>query len=277
VSSNPEIGLSIVANGLATNYHDSGNGDPVLMIHGSGPGVTAFANWRLSMPVLAQNFRVIAPDMAGFGYTERPEGAQYSMDNWVSHALGLLDALKIERAHIVGNSFGGGLALALAIRAPERVNRMVLMGAAGTPFKLTQGLDDVWGYTPSFENMRKIMDIFAYDRNLVSDELAKLRYEASIRPGYQESFASMFPAPRQRWVDALASPEEALRALPHDTLIIHGREDRVIPLSASLKLFELLAKSQLHVFGQCGHWTQIEHAQRFVRLVSDFFLEAPKS
>lgn len=277
MSSNPEIGLSIVANGLATNYHDLGSGDPVLMIHGSGPGVTAFANWRLSMPVLAQNFRVIAPDMAGFGYTERPEGAQYSMDNWVSHALGLLDALKIERAHIVGNSFGGGLALALAIRAPERVNRMVLMGAAGTPFTLTQGLDDVWGYTPSFENMRKIMDIFAYDRNLVSDELAKLRYEASIRPGYQESFASMFPAPRQRWVDALASPEEALRALPHDTLIIHGREDRVIPLSASLKLFELLAKSQLHVFGQCGHWTQIEHAQRFVRLVSDFFLEAPKS
>ena len=277
MSCNQEIGLSIVANGLKTNYHDVGSGDPVLMIHGSCPGVTAFANWRLSMPVLAQNFRVIAPDMAGFGYTERPEGATYSMENWVSHALGLLDALKIERAHIVGNSFGGGLALALAIRAPERVNRMVLMGPAGTPFKLTQGLDDVWGYTPSFENMRKIMDIFAYDRNLVTDELAKLRYEASIRPGYQESFASMFPAPRQRWVDALASPEEALRALPHDALIIHGREDKVIPLSASLKLFELLPKSQLHVFGQCGHWTQIEHAQRFCRLVSDFFLEASKA
>ncbi|MBH1961448.1 MAG: alpha/beta fold hydrolase [Rhodocyclales bacterium] len=243
------------------------------MIHGSGPGVTAFANWRLSMPVLAKNFRVIAPDMAGFGYTERPPGAKYTMQNWVSHALGLLDALKIERAHVVGNSFGGGLALAMAIRAPERVNRMVLMGAAGTSFKLTQGLDDVWGYTPSFENMRKIMDIFAFDRNLVSDELAKLRYEASIRPGYQESFASMFPAPRQQWVDALASPEEAIRALSHEALIIHGREDRVLPMSASLKLFELMPKSQLHVFGQCGHWTQIEHADRFVKLVTDFFQE----
>lgn len=273
MSGNPEIGLSIVANGLATNYHDVGSGDPVLMIHGSGPGVTAFANWRLSMPVLAKNFRVIAPDMAGFGYTERPPGAKYTMQNWVSHALGLLDALKIERAHVVGNSFGGGLALAMAIRAPERVNRMVLMGAAGTSFKLTQGLDDVWGYTPSFENMRKIMDIFAFDRNLVSDELAKLRYEASIRPGYQESFASMFPAPRQQWVDALASPEEAIRALPHEALIIHGREDRVLPMSASLKLFELMPKSQLHVFGQCGHWTQIEHADRFVKLVTDFFQE----
>ena len=273
MSGNPEIGLSIVANGLATNYNDVGSGDPVLMIHGSGPGVTAFANWRLSMPVLAKNFRVIAPDMAGFGYTERPPGAKYTMQNWVSHALGLLDALKIERAHVVGNSFGGGLALAMAIRAPERVNRMVLMGAAGTSFKLTQGLDDVWGYTPSFENMRKIMDIFAFDRNLVSDELAKLRYEASIRPGYQESFASMFPAPRQQWVDALASPEEAIRALSHEALIIHGREDRVLPMSASLKLFELMPKSQLHVFGQCGHWTQIEHADRFVKLVTDFFQE----
>ena len=273
MSGNPEIGLSIVANGLATNYHDVGSGDPVLMIHGSGPGVTAFANWRLSMSVLAKNFRVIAPDMAGFGYTERPPGAKYTMQNWVSHALGLLDALKIERAHVVGNSFGGGLALAMAIRAPERVNRMVLMGAAGTSFKLTQGLDDVWGYTPSFENMRKIMDIFSFDRNLVSDELAKLRYEASIRPGYQESFASMFPAPRQQWVDALASPEDAIRALSHEALIIHGREDRVLPMSASLKLFELMPKSQLHVFGQCGHWTQIEHADRFVKLVTDFFQE----
>ncbi len=274
MSSNPEIGLSIVANGINTNYHDQGSGEPVLMIHGSGPGVTAFANWRLTMPVLARNFRVIAPDMAGFGYTERPPGAQYSMSNWVDHALGLLDALKIESTHIVGNSFGGGLALALAIRAPERVKRLVLMGSAGTSFPLTQGLDDVWGYTPSFENMRKMMDIFAYNRGLVSDELAQLRYEASIRPGYQESFASMFPAPRQRWVDALASREEDIRALPHETLLIHGREDKVIPLSASQKLLELIPNAQLHVFGHCGHWTQIEHAGRFGRLVTDFFLES---
>jgi 2-hydroxymuconate-semialdehyde hydrolase len=196
------------------------------------------------------------------------------MSNWVDHALGLLDALKIESTHIVGNSFGGGLALALAIRAPERVKRLVLMGAAGTSFPLTQGLDDVWGYTPSFENMRKMMDIFAYDRGLVSDELAQLRYEASIRPGYQESFASMFPAPRQRWVDALASREEDIRALPHEILLIHGREDKVIPLSASQKLLELIPNAQLHVFGHCGHWTQIEHAGRFGRLVTDFFLES---
>jgi 2-hydroxymuconate-semialdehyde hydrolase len=122
--------------------------------------------------------------------------------------------------------------------------------------------------------MRKLLDIFAYDRGLVSDELARLRYEASIRPGFQESFAAMFPAPRQRWVDAMASAEQDIRALPHDTLIVHGREDQVIPLSNSLTLSQWIARSQLHVYGQCGHWTQIEHAARFARLVGNFLAEA---
>ncbi|HKR43357.1 MAG TPA: alpha/beta fold hydrolase [Paraburkholderia sp.] len=273
MSTNPEIGRRIVAGGIDTNYHDLGEGPPVLLIHGSGPGVTAYANWRLTMPALARQFRVIAPDMAGFGETERPAGYRYSMGNWVDHALGLLDALGVECAHVVGNSFGGALALALAIRAPERVNRLVLMGAAGTRFTLTEGLDAVWGYTPSIAAMRALLDVFAFDRTLVNDELAKLRYEASVRPGYQEAFANMFPAPRQRWVDALASDEAKLRALTHDTLIVHGREDRVIPLESSQKLLDLLPNAQLHVFGRCGHWTQIEHATRFNRLVVDHFNE----
>ena len=151
---------------------------------------------------------------------------------------------------------------------------VVLMGSVGVSFPLTAGLDAVWGYEPSLEAMRKLLDVFAYDRSLVTDELAELRYQASIRPGFQESFAAMFPAPRQRWVDALGSPEEAIRALPHDTLILHGREDEVIPLSASLRLAELIDRAQLHVFGRCGHWTQIEHADRFARLVNDFLNEA---
>ena len=101
-----------------------------------------------------------------------------------------------------------------------------------------------------------------------------MRYQASSRRGFRESFAAMFPAPRKRWVDNLASPEEANRKLPNETLIIHGREDEVIPLEASLKLAELIDRAQLHVFGRCGHWTQIEHASRFARLVDDFLNEA---
>lgn len=273
MTTNPEIGKTILANGIQTNYHDAGEGPPVLLIHGSGPGVTGWANWRLTIPALATRFRVLAPDMVGFGYTERPADNRYNMENWVTHIIGFMDALGIERAHVVGNSFGGGLALALAIRAPQRVGKLVLMGSTGVSFPITDGLDRVWGYTPSMENMRGLLDVFAYNRSLLNEDLARMRYEASIRPGHQEGFARMFPAPRQRAVDGLASPETAIRELPHQTMIVHGREDKVIPLASSYKLFDLIPRSQLHVFGECGHWTQIEHAARFNRIVGDFFGE----
>ena len=276
MSQNPEIANSIRTGEFNSNVHDVGTGGglPVMLIHGSGPGVSAWANWRQAIPVLARDRRVIAPDMVGFGYTDRPAGIQYSMDTWVRQGLDLLDALGLEKVHLVGNSFGGALAMALAIRAPERVQRLVLMGSVGVPFPITEGLDAVWGYEASFENMRRIMDYFAWSRDLVNDELAKLRYEASIRPGFQESFSAMFPAPRQRWVDAMTSAEADIRALPHETLIIHGREDKVIPLSNSLTLADWIPNAQLHVFGHCGHWTQIEHSARFNRLVGDFLAEA---
>jgi len=114
------------------------------------------------------------------------------------------------------------------------------------------------------------MDLFAYDRQLVSDELAEVRYRASTQPGFQESYAALFPAPRQRWVDAMVTPDEQIRALPHETLVVHGREDRIIPLDTSLRLAELIEGSQLHVFGHCGHWTQIEWSEAFNRLLAAF-------
>jgi 2-hydroxymuconate-semialdehyde hydrolase len=274
---NPELGRRVRTGAFETNVLDAGGahgGTPVLFIHGSGPGVSAWANWRLVLPVLAEQRRVIAPDMVGFGFTERPAGIAYSMDAWVRQALDLLDALDLPKVDLVGNSFGGALALALATRHPQRVRRLVLMGSVGVPFEITPGLDAVWGYTPSLDAMRRLLDIFAYSRALVTDELAQLRYQASIRPGFQESFAAMFPAPRQRWVDAMCSPEADVRRLPHETLVIHGREDQVIPLANSLTLANWIPRAQLHVFGQCGHWTQIEHAARFARLVSDFLAEA---
>ncbi|MDI9348634.1 MAG: alpha/beta fold hydrolase [Candidatus Symbiobacter sp.] len=278
IATNPEIAQNIVAAGIRTNYHDLGpepkaagqDTGTLLMIHGSGPGVSAYANWRLNLPILAQKMRVIAPDMVGFGYSDRPDGIQYSLDVWVRQAVGLLDALNIKQTDVLGNSFGGALALALASRHPERVRRLILMGAVGVEFPLTSGLDLAWGYQPSLENMKQLLDVFAYDRGLVTDDLARLRYQASIRPGVQESFAAMFPAPRQRWITAMCTPEHAIRALPHKTLIIHGRDDRVIPLANALKLLELIHDSRLHVFARCGHWTQIEHAAEFSALVGNF-------
>jgi 2-hydroxy-6-oxo-octa-2,4-dienoate hydrolase len=271
----PEIGKQVTAGGIATNYLEEGAGPgetPVVLVHGSGPGVTAYANWRLTIPALAEHHRVLAPDMAGFGFSEKP--GDYGMDGWVRQLVGFLDALDLDQVHLVGNSFGGGLALAVAAQHPHRVDRLVLMGSVGVSFPITDGLDQVWGYEPSLENMRALLDVFAYDRSLVSDELAEVRYRASVEPGVQEAFSAMFPAPRQRWVDAMATPEDTIRGLPHETLIVHGRDDRVIPLDNAVRLLQLIARSQLHVFGRCGHWTQIEWSDRFNLLLLDFFRSA---
>jgi pimeloyl-ACP methyl ester carboxylesterase len=268
---NPEIGATADANGIKTNYLEAGTGDPVVLIHGSGPGVTSYANWRLVLPALAENFRVVAPDMVGFGFSERPANIEYGVQTWADQVVGLMDTLELPTAHMVGNSFGGAIALRIATQHPDRVGKLVLMGSMGVPFPITAGLERVWGYEPSFENMRKVLDVFAYSRDLVNDELAEVRYRGSIQPGFQESFAAMFPAPRQRWVEAMCTPEDEIRRLPHRTLIVHGREDQVIPVQTSLRLMELIDNADLSVFSHCGHWSMIERTKDFNRSVSEFF------
>ena len=268
---NPEIGATADSNGIKTNYLEAGKGDPVVLIHGSGPGVTSYANWRLVLPALAENFRVVAPDMVGFGFSERPANIEYGVQTWADQVVGLMDTLELPKAHLVGNSFGGAIALRIATQHPDRVGKLVLMGSMGVPFPITEGLERVWGYEPSFENMRKVLDVFAYSRDLVNDELAEVRYRGSIQPGFQESFAAMFPAPRQRWVEAMCTPEDDIRRLPHRTLIVHGREDQVIPVQTSLRLEELIDNADLSVFSHCGHWSMIERTEDFNRNVSEFF------
>ena len=272
----PEIGTVVDAGGIKTNYLEAGEGPPVVLIHGSGPGVTSYANWRLVIPELAKNFRVVAPDMVGFGFSECPEGVKYGLDTWANQTVALMDALGLERAHLVGNSFGGAIALRIAATLPDRVDKLVLMGSMGVSFPITEGLDRVWGYEPSFENMRAVLDVFAYSREVVNDELAEVRYRGSIEPGFQEAFSAMFPADesgsRQRWVEAMTTPEEQLRALPHRTLAVHGREDAVIPVQNSYELEGLIDNADLAVFSHCGHWSMIERTADFNRLVRDFFL-----
>jgi pimeloyl-ACP methyl ester carboxylesterase len=274
-AANPALGRRVVAGGIDTNYLDEGGGaaTPVVLLHGSGPGVSAYANWRLTLPALAEHRRVLAPDLVGFGYTERPENHQYKMENWVAHLIEFVDSLGLDSFSLVGNSFGGALALHMTTLIPDRVERLILMGAAGVPFTITAGLDHVWGYTPSVAAMRRVLDYFAHNRDLIDDELAEARYRASIQPGFHESYSAMFPAPRQRWLDSMVVDDQRIQAITCPALIVHGREDQVIPLATSQRLFELITDAQLHVFGKCGHWTQIEHAGRFNALVNSFLSE----
>ena len=274
MTNTPEIANKVQLGDITVNYHDEGKGKPVILLHGSGAGVTAWANWRHTIPELSSFRRVLAPDLVGFGYTEIPDSFEFRhLDTWVNQILNFMDALDIERADLVGNSFGGSLSLALATRHPERVGRMVLMGSGGQPFQVNSDLVKLWGYEPSMEAMKEVLQIMAFDQSIATDELAEMRYRATIRPGFQERFEKVFPKPYQRWADAQVIDDKSLAGIDQEVLVLHGREDRVVPVSVSMNLAQKIKRSQLHIFGQCGHWTQIEQAGRFNSLLHQFLSE----
>jgi pimeloyl-ACP methyl ester carboxylesterase len=244
---------------------------PVLLLHGSGPGVTATANWRPIIPALATSRRVVGPDQLGFGGTATGEPRTYGRAVWTGHALALLDTLGIGTVDIIGNSMGGAIALSIAAARPQAVRRLVLMGSMGVAMALPAGLDAVWGYTPGMEQMRRVIDLFAHNRDLITDELIELRYRASLDPPVRDSWAAMFPAPRQRWVDDLALPGAELASIGAPVLLVHGRDDRVVPWrSSSAQLLDLLPDARLHVLAGCGHWTMIERTADFLAVVQPF-------
>lgn len=265
-----EAGRFIQAGGVRTHLHDAGDGAPLLLLHGSGPGVSAWANWRGALPELAQEFRVVAPDQLGFGSTGRPADGRYGRQAWTEHAFAVLDELALDKVTVVGNSMGGAIALSIAAARPEVVERLVLMGTCGVPMELSPGLDRVWGYTPDREGMRELIELFAYDDTLATGDLVELRYARSADAEARASYESMFPAPRQRWLDDLTLADHELAGIDHPTLLVHGHEDEVIPFSASLSALAALDNAELHGFTKCGHWVQIEQARRFVDVVVDF-------
>jgi len=261
---------TIDAGGIETSYLEAGAGEPVVMLHGSGPGVSALANWQHNIGTLSQRFRVLAPDIVGFGATQRRDDVVYSLRTWTDHIWAFLDAHGIEKTAIVGNSLGGRIALQMATDRPDRITKMVLMGAPGVGMALTDGLAALRAYEPSHDAMRDLLrNYFAVDPAMITDELVAIRYEASIADGAYEAYRAMFFDPRHTGSE-LGITEDEVRAIATPALLVHGREDRVVPMQVSVTMLGLLPNADLHVFSACGHWTQIERADEFSALVADY-------
>lgn len=269
------IESSVEHDGYRTYYLQAGTGRVIVLLHGSGPGVSGRANWALTMQSeLARRFTMIAPDIVGFGATAQQPEVVLTHDNRVEHVASFLRALDLAPARLVGNSMGGSISLGVAARYPDLVERMVLMGTAGVSFPLTREVDQLYGYTPSEDNMRGIFELMTYDSSRITTEFVRARYAATTAPEVADRWRTMFPAPRQRHIDEAALPFATLETIATPTLLIHGAQDRVVPVRAtSLQLVEVLQNADLVVLGRCGHWAQVERAAKFRQVVAQFFAD----
>jgi pimeloyl-ACP methyl ester carboxylesterase len=252
-------------------YNEAGSGGPpVFLLHGAGAGASSWSNFVLNFGPFAEHYRTLALDQPGYGKSD-PFVAQ-SEPRTTANARAVkdvMDKLGIEKASIVGNSMGGGTALAFAVDYPERLHKMVLMGSGGAGATLFGQQPSEGGkalaacyYDQSFETFRKFFDIMLYNGKAVSDDVLRAR-ASSTSPAHLEAWRQSVGGPARSLVNDLPKVQ-------HPALIIHGRNDRVVTLEAGLQLLSLLPNSQMHIYNQCGHWVQYEQAKDFNKMVLDF-------
>jgi 2-hydroxymuconate-semialdehyde hydrolase len=262
-------------------FHVNESGDraksAVLFLHGSGPGATGLSNWQATLGDLGEDYFCLAPDVIGFGNSSHPNPPPHGLAAFgrlrVETLIGLLDELQLERASLVGNSMGGVWSLGLALRAPERVDKIVLMGAGGAPIPTGPallGLAEFYA-NPTTEALTAMLEAFVYDPASFGGELRRIaesRISQALRPEVQRSHLATFEDfnPSDPWA---LSAEDA-RRIDHDVLVIHGREDQFVPFAAATWFFEHLPGARLYGIGRCGHWTQVEQRDRFVGAVRAF-------
>lgn len=259
---------------MQIHYHDAGNGEAVVMLHGGGPGAGGWSNYSRNIgPFVDAGYRVLLIDCPGFNKSD-PFVPDEPRDIPNAKAIkGLLDVLDIRQAHLIGNSMGGASALRFALDYPERLGRLILMGPGGCGPSLmvpqpTEGIKHLSNLfaNPSIEGLRRMTDVFVYDRAAVTEDLIQGRYDAMMRDGGVHLKNWVVSRPKAAHPDL--SPR--FPEIKAKTLCIWGRDDRFLPLDNGLRLVFGIPDAQLHVFSKCGHWAQWEKADEFNRLVIDF-------
>jgi 4,5:9,10-diseco-3-hydroxy-5,9,17-trioxoandrosta-1(10),2-diene-4-oate hydrolase len=263
--------------GFRLHYYEQGSGDAVVMLHGGGPGASAWSNFGPNLPVFAKRFRTLMVDLPGYGGSDKPEITSQFFTFAAAALARLLDEHGIERAHFVGNSLGGGTAVRFALDHPDRAGRLVLMSPGGLNLSVfspdpTEGVKRIYGFTappgPSREKLAEFLRTLVHDQELITDELIDERYASAADPAAVKALTSM-------GASFFRHPEESMlwreaHRLRQRVLLVWGREDRVNPLDGALVALKVIPRAQLHVFGRCGHWAQLEKFAEFNRLTMDF-------
>jgi 4,5:9,10-diseco-3-hydroxy-5,9,17-trioxoandrosta-1(10),2-diene-4-oate hydrolase len=266
---------------LRLHYHVAGpeDGKPLVLLHGGGPGASGWSNFGANAAEFAKTRRVIVVDQPGFGRSEKGEVTGQFFTFSADALLALLDEVGIEKPDLVGNSLGGGTAVRFALRHPDRAGRLVLMAPGGLGLNVfasdpTEGVRRLMEFAappgPSPEKLATFLRTLVFDQSLVTDELVAERYAAASDPESLRAMASMgksFYSPETAEEGMLWREAHRLR---QRVLLVWGREDRVNPVDGALVALKVISRAQLHVFGRCGHWAQLEKFDEFNRLTLDF-------
>lgn len=263
----------------ALHYHEAGDGPPLLLLHGSGPGVSGWANFRGNLPVFAEHYRTLVLDLPGFGKSYSCEGSPLMAAPQA--VLDFLDGMSLESIPIVGNSMGGNVASRIAALNPERVNRLVTIGGVGfnlfspSPPEgvklLVQFVED-----PTRERLVAWMESMVYDPSILTAEFVELRWQAASEPAaladVRRMFNSKILAAMRRRNPMVGDQVGMLAKIEAPTLLTFGRDDRVTPLDSVLVPMRVIPKCEVHIFHDCGHWAMIERKDEFESVVLSFLL-----
>jgi 2-hydroxy-6-oxo-6-(2'-aminophenyl)hexa-2,4-dienoate hydrolase len=264
------ISRYVDAGGQHTHYVEAGDSKAptVVLVHGGGAGADSIGNWRYTIPYLVDDYHVIAVDMLGFGRSAKPESFEYSQAARNRHLLDFLHALRLERVALVGNSMGGATALGVAMLEPQLVDRLVLMGSAGLNSEITESLKPIVFYDYTIAGMRSLIAALTGSRFRVSDDLVRIRYEQSIQPDTRRAYTATMEWIRSQ--GGLFYADEAIASVSVPTLIVNGKDDKVVPLKNAYRFLELLENSWGYLIPHCGHWAMLEAPMEFITATRDF-------
>jgi 2-hydroxy-6-oxo-6-(2'-aminophenyl)hexa-2,4-dienoate hydrolase len=259
----------VAVDGIRTHFLDEGQGNPIVLVHGGGAGADSFGNWRDTISILAPHGRIVAVDMLGFGKTEKPNGSfVYSQDARNRHFLGFIETLGLRSATLVGNSMGGATCIDVAVRRPELVDKLVLMGSAGLTTEIHKDLLPVVNYDFTREGMVRLIRALVNERFEVDDELVTYRHHNSLDADTRRAYGAAMGWIREQ--GGLFYDEALITRVNVPTLVVNGKKDKVVPLANAIRFLELIGQSWGYIIPDCGHWAMIEHPADFAHAVLHF-------
>ncbi len=265
---------SVQTGTFSTAYYQGGEGPrrPVILVHGGGAGAESVSNWQRSFPLFAAHGPTYAMDMVGFGNSDAPspEAFAYTQDARNQQLIDFIEALDLGPVRLIGNSMGGCTSLGVAMKRPDLVDSLVLMGSGGRAQAgaLSPDLGPVIHYDFTVEGMRAIIGVLANPGFIPSDEQVEYRYEMSIRPELKAAYKATMGWVRE---NGLYYPDDAIAAVKTRTLVVNGKEDKVVPIEQAFEFLTLLENSTGYLIPHCRHWAMIEYPELFSRVCIDFF------